>query len=105
MQIKEDDRAIREYYNSLRSHDTPLGIAMKDYTLSVKDLSAKEVKEAILADRKVIIVDLLPDLTHLMHIGYNQNVGFTSISDSDAKVQLFPYAKYPCYIFDRKSEQ
>jgi hypothetical protein len=104
---EEDVHRVTAYYNDLKTHDSQLGEAMRGYTLSVKEMTSEEIKQAIQDGGKVLASTRIrykgQDMQHLMHIDYFDSTGrFVDASDNGSGEVNAP--SYFCFVFDKAAE-
>lgn len=111
--VAEDFKNTKEWYESLRLHETELGEAMRKYELAEAQMTTDEMRTAIINGRKIIIMTVAEDrlfngernYMHLMHVGYNyeDGNGFSSLSDGYPEIALNgSMGNYHCLVFDEK---
>jgi hypothetical protein len=104
----EDIRRVTAYYERLKTHtETPLGKAMRDYTLSLREMTKQDIQEAVLDGKKVLASTLIKykdkEVQHLMHVDYFSSTGrFVDVSDNGSVEVNAP--SYFCFVFDKAPE-
>lgn len=103
----EDIRLAKEYYERIKTRESSLGKVMRDYAISVKEMTKEEMQQAISDGSKVLASTRIrygnTDVQHLMHVDYFSSTGRLAAVSDEHPIEITA-PSYLCYVFEKTPE-